>query len=171
MIRTVAVALAAMLCAVAPTGLSGTSPAAHAAESFRHKGLDGDAIRFETWLRANWKPGRRKARRFLLAGDKLLAGNKDPRGASRQFATAVVAAPKNSRAWYGLAQSLLAIPRQELSGSERYRAPVNASAAAYRAYQRASNEQSRARSLVLLSSVLECPPTMTSTPVVPAATF
>ncbi len=155
MTRTAAVALAAILCAVAPIGLSGASPAAHAADSFRHKGLDGDASRFESWLRSNWKPGRRKARGFLLAGDKLLAGNKDPRGASRQFATAVVAAPKNSRAWYGLAQSLLAIPRKELSGSERYRAPVNASAAAYRAYQRASNEQSRARSLVLLSRALQ----------------
>lgn len=155
MIRTFAVALIALLGVSLPASLLGSGSSAYAAEVFRHKGLDGDAKRFESWLRANWKPGRHKARRFLLAGDRLLAGNKDPRGASRQFATAVVAAPKNSRAWYGLAQSLLSIPRKELSGSERYRAPVNASAAAYRAYQHASSGEAQARALELLSRALQ----------------
>ncbi|MGI9475165.1 MAG: alpha-2-macroglobulin family protein [Hyphomicrobiaceae bacterium] len=143
--------LGALLHVTLPAGLA----QAEAAEVFRHKGLDGDAKRFETWLKANWKPGKRQARRFLLAGDKLLRNKKDPRGASRQYATAVVASPQNDRAWYGLAKSLLSIPLKELSGSERYRAPVNASAAAYRAYQNASTDKSRAGALVLLSQALQ----------------
>jgi uncharacterized protein YfaS (alpha-2-macroglobulin family) len=122
---------------------------------FRHKGVEGDAQRFEKWLRANWKTGKRKARRFLLAGERLLAGNKDPRGASRQFTSAVVAEPNDHRAWSGLARSLLAIPARNLSGSERYRAPVNASAAAYRAYQRAKTKADKAEALVVLSKALQ----------------
>lgn len=153
MLRTTAVALTVFLAALFTLAAPGVWTPSQAAEVFRHKGLDGDARRFENWLKANWKPGRRKARRFLAAGDKMLA--KDPRGASRQFAAAAVAAPNNSRAWYGLSQSLLQIPLRDLSGSERYRAPVNASAAAYRAYQRAGDDQARARALVLLSQALQ----------------
>ena len=155
MVRTIAVAVAVFVGALLPVAMPGVWSVASAAEVFRHKGLEGDAKRFEGWLKANWKPGRRKARRFLLAGDKLLAGNKDPRGASRQFANAVVASPNNSRAWHSLSKSLLSIPQKELSGSERYRAPVNASAAAYRAYQRAADDKGRVRALVLLSQALQ----------------
>ncbi|MFY0612232.1 MAG: alpha-2-macroglobulin family protein [Hyphomicrobiaceae bacterium] len=155
MVRSILVAFTVLLGTFLPVALPVAVTPAEAAEVFRHKGLDGDAKRFEAWLKANWKPGKRKARRFLLAGDKLLAGNKDPRGASRQYASAVVASPKSEQAWYGLSKSLLSIPLKELSGSERYRAPVNASAAAYRAYQAGRTDKSRARSLVLLSQALQ----------------
>lgn len=143
--------LGAFLVGLQPGGV----PHASAADEFRHQTLEADAKRFEAWLKSNWKPGKRKARRFFAAGDRLLAGNKDPRGASRQYASAVVASPKASRGWYGLSKSLLAIPLKELSGSERYRAPVNASAAAYRAYQFAKGDKARATALVLLSEALQ----------------
>lgn len=155
MARSIFVAFTVFLGALLHVALPVGVVPAEAAEVFRHKGLDGDAKRFETWLKANWKPGKRKARRFLLAGDKLLAGNKDPRGASRQFASAVVASPNSERAWFSLSKSLLSIPLKELSGSERYRAPVNASAAAYRAYQAARTDKRRASALVLLSQALQ----------------
>ena len=155
MARTLLLLCTIFMSALLPLALPGGTQSASAAETFRHQTLEGDAKRFQTWLRSNWKPGKRKARRFLLAGDKLLAGNKDPRGASRQFASAVVASPKRSRAWYGLSKSLLSIPRKELSGSERFRAPVNASAAAYRAYQLAADDNGRATALVLLSQALQ----------------
>lgn len=132
-----------------------TCGGAATAQDFRHEGLERDATRFETWLRANWKPANNKPRRYITAGERLMVGGKNPRGASQQFATAVVAAPKSDMAWFGLAQSLLAIPAKNLSGSERYRTPVNASAAAYRAYQNASQDTSKAKSLALLSRALQ----------------
>lgn len=125
------------------------------AEEFRHKGLNDDAARFETWLRANWKPDIKKLRRYIPEGEALMEGGKDPRGASGQFSNAVVGEPGNSLAWVRLAQSLLAIPEANLSGAERYRTPVNASAAAYRAYQTATSKDTQATALVVLSQTLQ----------------
>ncbi len=128
--------------------------AANAAEVFRHRGLERDAARFEGWLQLNWKRDKRPARRFIAAGERLLSG-KDPRGAWRQFAQAAVNEPKNDSAWHGLARGLLAIPLRQLSGSERYRVPVNASGAAYLAFQRARSDTQKANALVLLANALE----------------
>ena len=93
-----------------------------------------DAKRYETYLRANWQPGRKSARELRAEADKALAASTDPRAASRAYAQAVVADANDADAWLGLARSLLAIKAEQ--GSERYDLPVNASGAALIAYER-----------------------------------
>ena len=84
-LSTALIFLVAVFVSLGPVGAAG----------FRHKGLDGDAERFEAWPGANWKPNPKNARRDLAEGEKLMAGAKDPRGASRHFANAVVSAPES----------------------------------------------------------------------------
>ncbi|MBX9925655.1 MAG: hypothetical protein K2Y05_04800, partial [Hyphomicrobiaceae bacterium] len=95
---------------------------------------------------------RKTAADFRLAGDKSLTT--DPRAASRAFASAVAADPDDARAWLGLAKSLLAIKPDGNRPSERYDLPVNASASALRAYQRASQPQTKAAALAVLGEAL-----------------
>ena len=68
----------------------------------------------------------------------------DPRAASRSFAGAVVSDANDADAWIGLARALLAIKPDPNKGSERYDLPVNASGAAYLAYERARTIRSKA---------------------------
>ena len=127
----------------------------HAVDGFRHQTLDGDAARFETWLKANFKAEARAYRQHLANGQRLVKAGKDPRAASQAFLQAVAAKANASEAWAGLAQALMAIPKGQLSGSERYRVPVNASAAAYRAYQHAEGDVAQANALVMVSQALQ----------------
>ena len=128
---------------------------AHGAEGFRHQGLDGDAQRFEAWLNASFKAAPKTFSQHMTNGRRLLKVGKDMRGAARAFSQAVAAKPDQGDGWQGLAEALLALPKNQLSGSERYRLPVNASAAAYRAYQLAGSDQVRATRLVVLSRALQ----------------
>ena len=79
----------------------------------------------------------------------------DARAASRQYAQAVAADTKNAGAWLGLARSLLAIKPDEDKGSERYDLPVNASGAAYKAYQLAGDPNSKAKALGVLGDAMQ----------------
>ena len=127
---------------------------AHAQDqAFSHTGVQADAKRYETYLRANWQPGRKSARELRAEADKALAGSTDPRAASRAYAQAVVADANDADAWLGLARSLLAI-KAELS-AERYDLPVNASGAALIAYERAQNPVFKASALWVLHEALK----------------
>ncbi|MGE4127847.1 MAG: alpha-2-macroglobulin [Hyphomicrobiaceae bacterium] len=121
--------------------------------AFAHKGLAKDAERYETYLRSHWRPGRKRAAEFVSLGQRGLT--KDARAASGNFALAVVAEPDLAPAWMGLAQALLAIAPDPNKGSERYDLPVNASAAAYIAYQRARDDTTRAAALSILGDALK----------------
>ena len=101
-------------------------------KSFTHAGVQADAKRYETYLRANWQPGTKQGRELRAEGSRLLAAGADFRAASRSFAHAVVADANDAEAWTGLARALLAIKPDQ--GSERYELPVNASGAAWNAY-------------------------------------
>ena len=79
----------------------------------------------------------------------------DPRAASRNFAGAVVADGHDADAWIGLARALLAIPADPNKDSERYDLPVNASGAAYIAYERAQGDPQKARALAVLGDALQ----------------
>ena len=136
-------------------GMAAAGMPVHAADGFRHQALDSDAARFENWLKANFKAEARAYRQNLASGQRLMKAGKELRAATRAFSQAVAAKPDGSEAWSGLAKSLLAIPEGQLSGSERYRLPVNASAAAYRAYQHAEGDERRADALVVLSQALQ----------------
>ncbi len=123
------------------------------ARPFAHQGIAKDGERYETYLKSNWKLAGRKPADLRQAGEKALGT--DPRGASRSFAGAVVADAHDVDAWIGLARALLAIKVDPDTGNERYDLPVNASGAAYIAYQRAQDSGHKARALAVLGDALE----------------
>ena len=59
-------------------------------KSFTHAGVQADAKRYETYLKANWQPGNKQGRELRAEGSRLLAAGADFRAASRSFAHAVV---------------------------------------------------------------------------------
>ena len=123
--------------------------AGHAQEvSFTHEGVQADAKRYEAYLKANWQAGGKPGREARAEGNRLLAAGKDYRAASRAFAQAVVSDPGDADAWLGLARALLAIKPEQ--SSERYDLPVNASGAAWTAYQRAKTPAAKAAALLVL---------------------
>jgi uncharacterized protein YfaS (alpha-2-macroglobulin family) len=131
-------------------------PIAHATaqeRAFAHHGLEGDAERYETYLKGNWHLAGRDGAALRAEGDRTLA--KDPRAASRSYAGAVVVDDQDAAAWLGLARALLAIPPDPTKRSERYDLPVNASGAAYLAYQRSQETSQQAQALVVLAEALK----------------
>jgi uncharacterized protein YfaS (alpha-2-macroglobulin family) len=120
---------------------------------FSHPGIEADARRYEALLKAASRPDARQARDLRKEGSRLLATGSDYRAASRAFAQAVVADADDAEAWLGLARALLAID-PERSG-ERYDLPVNASGAAWNAYQRAKAPAARAAALFVLHEALK----------------
>ncbi len=130
----------------------GPAFAASDLKPFAHFGVGKDAERYESYVVANWKPGTRKPAELRSAGDRALAT--DPRAASSSYAYAVTADPKSADGWLGLARALLAIKADPDKGSERYDLPVNASAAAYLAYQRATTPALKSKALAVLSEAL-----------------
>ena len=67
----------------------------------------------------------------------------------------VVVDGRDSESWMGLARALLAIQVDPDKESERYDLPVNASGAAYIAYERAQNDDQKARALAVLGDALQ----------------
>jgi len=51
-------------------------------QRFTHEGVQGDAKRYEAYLKANWQP-KANAQQQRAEGDKVLAGGTDPRAAAR----------------------------------------------------------------------------------------
>jgi hypothetical protein len=149
MLRSLGTAFLAVLLAA--------GPAAAQEKPFAHKGVAADADRYEGYLKREWQGAVATAKKagadFRTAGERQLAT--DPRAATRAFATAVAANPDDARAWLGLARALLAVPVDTVKGSERYDLPVNASAAALRAYQRSSTKPTRAAALATLGEALQ----------------
>jgi uncharacterized protein YfaS (alpha-2-macroglobulin family) len=124
-----------------------------AAHPFAHQGVKEDATRYETYLKSNWKLSTRNAAELRRDGERAL--RTDPRAASRSFAGAVVADDKDADAWLGLSRALLAIAPDPNKDSERYDLPVNASGAAYLAYERAQGDPQKARALAVLGDALQ----------------
>ena len=141
-----------------PTGAIAQSVAPTAAtqpSGFSHAGVARDAMRYETWLKANVRPAARKGREVRIAAEKILATGTDPRAASRSFSEAVIADPADAEAWFGLARSLLAIQPDATTGTDRYELPVNGSAAAYIGYERAKSLALKAQALVVLADAMK----------------
>jgi len=145
-------AILSLLLSLVAVHLAAVSAATAGERPFAHKGISLDADRYESYVLANWKPGGRKAAELRSAGERALAT--DPRAASASFASAVAAEPKNADGWLGLAKALLAITADPEKGSERYDLPVNASAAAYRAYERATTPDLKSKALAVMSEGL-----------------
>src|SRR6185295_13738167 len=140
--------------ALVSTLLLATAFGASAAEkTFSHQGVAADAKRYETFLKANWKPDGKSPAALEAEAEKVFAA--DPRAASRSLANAVAADDKDWKAWTRLAEALLAIKPDTDNGSERYDLPVYASGAAYRGYQRATEPADQAHALFVLGQTLE----------------
>lgn len=122
-------------------------PAA-ANKPFAHKGAERDAERYVQYVLTNWKAGTQKAPELRAAGQKALAT--DARAASRSYAMAASAEPRNPQNWIGLARTLLAIKADPETGTERYDLPVNASGAAYHAYGLAKDDKTKAEALAIV---------------------
>jgi hypothetical protein len=101
---------------------------------FSNVGVQDDAKRYEAQLKAAWQP-RGKASALRAEGGRQLLLGHDFRAAAIAFEQSVVLEGDNAEAWLGLARSLLAITPSS-SGRERYDLPVQASGAAWLAYQR-----------------------------------
>lgn len=121
-------------------------------KGFTHQGVAADAKRYETYLRSSWKADGKTAADLKSEGDKLIAT--DARAASRIFANAVATDTTDSGAWTKLAETLLAI-KADPEKAERYDLPVHASGAAYRGYQLAKDDATKARALFVLGQALE----------------
>jgi uncharacterized protein YfaS (alpha-2-macroglobulin family) len=132
--------------------LAGFTAAGAQERPFAHKGVAKDAERYETYIKDTWKPDGRKSGDLKLAAERLLGP--DPRAASRSYAIAVVTDDKNPENWIGLAKALLAIKPDPEKGSETYDLPVNASGAAYRAYELATDKAVKARALSVLGEAM-----------------
>ncbi len=118
------------------------------AQDFRSLGVQDAAKRYEDYLKANWQPGGKQGRDLRAEGNRLLAAGTDFRAASRAFAQAVVFDGTDTESWLGLARALLAIKSDQ--GGERYELPINASGAAWYAYERTQSPAARAAALWVL---------------------
>ncbi|HVJ77650.1 MAG TPA: MG2 domain-containing protein, partial [Hyphomicrobium sp.] len=124
-----------------------------AEKAFQHQGVAADAKRYETFLKANWKPDGKPAAVLKADAEKNFAS--DPRAASRSLAAAVVEDDKDWTTWTRLAEALLAVKPDPNSGGERYDLPIYASGAAYRGYQLAPAPADQAHALAVLGQTLE----------------
>ncbi|MFA5949127.1 MAG: alpha-2-macroglobulin [Hyphomicrobium sp.] len=145
--RIIGCILFALLCFALPVSATAEE------RPFIHKGVSKDAERYETYVRENWKAGTRQAPDLRLAAEKLMSA--DPRAASRSYAQAVATDPKSPDSWVGLARALLAIKPETERSSEQYDLPVNASGAAYRAYELSSDPAMKARALGVLGEAMQ----------------
>lgn len=144
--------LASLLFALA-TAVTATSARAEGAAEFAHQQIDQEATNYEKYLE-RFKPKSGKASLAPLLRQGATQLPKDPRVAARSYAVAVAVDPASSQAWLGLANALLAYDPKAYQGSERYNVPVNASGAAYRAYQRAASPAAKAEALTVLTEAL-----------------
>ena len=121
-------------------------------KAFSHAAVQADAKRYEASLKANAALGNRQASEPRADGERLLNAG-DPRAAARSYIGAVLTDANDAAAWLGLAKALLAITAER--GSERYELPVNASGAAWNAYERATAPGARAAALAVLAEALK----------------
>ena len=117
-------------------------PLAHAQQRaeevrFTHAGVQADAKRYETYLKANWQP-RASGAELRAEGDRLLAAGTDSaRRIARLRAGRRVRRQRRGRPGPDLPARCS--PSSPTRAAERYDLPVNASGAAWNAYERAQD--------------------------------
>ncbi len=115
-----------------------------------------DAERYEAQLKSVFKPGKRTSVELLAAGLKSMTGpHANPRAATELLREAVFVDAGNAAAWTALADALLATTPDPNRSSDKSELLVAASAAALRATERALSPTDRARSLLVLSEVMQ----------------
>jgi uncharacterized protein YfaS (alpha-2-macroglobulin family) len=118
---------------------------------FSHAGIQADAKRYETSLQASPRSSNRLGAEARVDADRLIG--KDPRAAALAYAQAVLGDANDAAAWLGLARALLSI--NPARASERYDRPINASGAAFNAYERTTLPAAKAAALTVLADALK----------------
>src|SRR5262245_57382656 len=121
--------------------------------AFTHDAVQEDAKRYEAHLKLALRASDKQGSELRAEGLRLLAAGTDFREASRALAQAVIVDGRDAESWLGLAQALLRIAPAE--NSERYMLPVNASGAAWNAYERAQSRAAKAEALLALHEALK----------------
>lgn len=126
----------------------GASPASYAQK---------DADRLDALIKALPKADKAKPQtvaELRQAGLKQLGESKGARAAIQSLMQAVALDPKDAPTWLALARAYLATPADETQGSERYEFPANATGAAWRAAERATNANDKASALMVMSDAM-----------------
>jgi len=121
--------------------------------SFTNESVEADARRYEAFVRSLRLADDKPASEWRAEGQQLLAAGLDLRQASRAFQQALAADVGDAQSWLGLARALLGVTSVE--GGERYMLPVNASSAAWHAYQRGQTAAAKAEALLVLHEALK----------------
>ncbi len=118
------------------------------------QGVAKDVERYEAYIKENWKAEREEGTRTCGSPptSRCRPIPAAPRAAMPPPSPPTARAPEN---WLGLARSLLAIKADPDKGSERYDLPVNASGAAYRAYELSTDPALKARALAVLGDAMQ----------------
>ena len=115
-----------------------------------------EADKYETDLKAAYKPAKRIAAQLMAAGQRVMVGPPaSPRAAALLFREAVFAEPGNAAVWTALADALLAITPDPAKPAERTDLIVAASAAAWRGTERATTPTERSRALIVMSETMK----------------
>ena len=134
-------------------------------QRFTHAGVQGDAKRYEAYLKGNWQP-KGNARELRAEGERVLAAGNDPRAAARAYAQAVVFDANDVQSWTGLARALLAIKPDQGSralrsaGQRLGRGPRSPTSAA-------QTPAAKAAALWVLHEALQAPLLLASRPSTP----
>ena len=115
-----------------------------------------EADKYEADLKTSVKLTKRPLAQIVANGIRIIGGpGASPRGAALEFREALVLEPANSANWTHLADALLAITPDPAKPSEKNDLYVAASAAAWRATERAITPTERSRALIVLSEVMK----------------
>ncbi len=143
---------AAFVAAVAAVCMAATSFAAQAANKpFQNSGLNQSAIKLEAQIKADAGPSTESLVQLRQNADAAFAKN-DFRTGMEVLGEIVAAAPNDAATWLRLSRTIMQI--QPANDDERAQLLERAAAAAYIAYQRTSDRNLEADSLVQLGTVL-----------------
>ena len=115
-----------------------------------------DAERYETQIKAAFKPGKRTAVELVGAGQRAMAGPQgNARAATELLKEAIFVDANNAAAWTALADALLATTPDATKPAEKNELIAFASAAAYRATEKAATSAERSRAYLVLSETMQ----------------
>ncbi len=115
-----------------------------------------DAERYETQIKATFKPGKRTAADLVAAGAKAATvAQPNMRAAAELFREALFVDPAHATAWAALAEVLLATTPDPSKPADKSDLIGAASAAALRAAEKATTPAETLRALVVLSEAMQ----------------
>ncbi len=140
----------------APVQKAAATPAKTAVPALVPVTVVKEADRYETALKAAFKPGKQVARDLIATGQKATTATPpNPRAAVAAYREAVFTEPTNAQAWTLLADALLQVQPDPTKSNEKSELLMAASAAAWRATERAQGATEKSRALFVLSEAMK----------------